>query len=107
MFNKVKNFWLKNKLRIKDIYCDEYRKNEKIVKFLNLLKQEINWKGLIKALRDRIKKLNGSSFSVRERKLLKRKYKEYLNYGKIDYTELVFLFPGKAMKIIKNELKSI
>ena len=96
-----------NKLRIKDIYGDKYRENWEVVKFLDLLKQEISWKGLTKHLRDRIKRLNGSSFSVRERKLLKRKYKEYLNIGKINYSELTFLFPGKTMQKIKNELKDI
>ena len=72
------------------------------------LAEMINWKGSRVRLFNRISAVcKLSNFSVREMKLLKRIVKKEFSGIPIDYERVLYEFPGKTMRQIKQECNKI
>ena len=75
---------------------------------LEEISSRIGWKGTLKRLIRRIKAVfSRTTFSVRERKRLKKIIKKDYIGRSIDYEEVLQEFPGKNLEILREECEKI
>lgn len=73
---------------------------------LNTLMRKYEWKRGIRSFKSRLASLCKTSFSVREKKLLRKLCrKQTMNHSEVDFRTILPHFPGKSIQMLENKFK--
>lgn len=104
MFQQLRQLLTKCEVQIEDLFvAKSNRLKGNALLVLKEIAEIINWRSSRSDLQKRIRKLaSQTTFSVRDKKLLKKLVNKQRKVGEINFDDILYYFPGKSVETLKK-----
>ena len=108
LFSKLKQLWAVRNRDISDFWIHNRGVDYLLDEILDEVLSQISYKGDKDQLLKRIRKVaRFKTFSIRDRKLLKKLVEAQKQKHDIDLAQLEYFFPGKEIAVIEDEVSAL